>query len=63
MGDLPEDAHVSGSPKNPEVTFTVGFLNEKVEKTRLQAVPLSQLSLLCKKQNLASGKWPHENSG
>lgn len=30
MGDLPEDAHVSASPKNSEVTLTVGFLNDKV---------------------------------
>ena len=30
MGDLPEDAHVSASPKDSEVTLTVGFLNEKV---------------------------------
>ena len=30
MGDLPDDAHVSDSPKNTEVTLTVGFLNEKV---------------------------------
>ena len=31
MGDLPGDAHVSSSPKNPEVTLTIGFLNEKVK--------------------------------
>lgn len=30
MGDLPEDASVSSSPKNSEVTLTIGFLNEKV---------------------------------
>lgn len=30
MGDLPDDAHVSDSPKYTEVTLTVGFLNEKV---------------------------------
>jgi len=30
MGDLPEDADVSASPKNAEVTLTVGFLNDKV---------------------------------
>ena len=30
MGDLPEDANVASSPKNSEVTLTVGFLNEKV---------------------------------
>lgn len=30
MGDLPEDAHVSSSPKNPEVVLTIGFLNDKV---------------------------------
>lgn len=32
MGDLPDDAHVSDSPKNTEVTLTVGFLNEKVDE-------------------------------
>jgi len=32
MGDLPEDAHVSASPKNSEVTLTVGFLNDKVDE-------------------------------
>ena len=31
MGDLPGDASVSSSPKNPEVTLTIGFLNEKVK--------------------------------
>lgn len=31
MGDLPEDASVSSSPKHSEVTLTVGFLNEKVK--------------------------------
>lgn len=30
MGDLPEDAHVSASPKDSEVDLTVGFLNDKV---------------------------------
>ena len=30
MGDLPEDTHVSSSPKNPEVVLTIGFLNDKV---------------------------------
>ena len=30
MGDLPEDIHVSSSPKNPEVVLTIGFLNDKV---------------------------------
>nr|XP_058945910.1 cytosolic 5'-nucleotidase 3-like isoform X2 [Pocillopora verrucosa] len=32
MGDLPDDAHVSDSPKYTEVTLTVGFLNEKVDE-------------------------------
>lgn len=32
MGDLPEDASVSSSPKHSEVTLTVGFLNEKVDE-------------------------------
>lgn len=32
MGDLPGDASVSSSPKNPEVTLTIGFLNEKVDE-------------------------------
>lgn len=32
MGDLPEDANVASSPKNSEVTLTVGFLNEKVDE-------------------------------
>ena len=32
MGDLPDDASVSSSPKNSEVTLTVGFLNEKVRR-------------------------------
>ncbi|XP_029209322.2 cytosolic 5'-nucleotidase 3-like [Acropora millepora] len=32
MGDLPGDASVSSSPKNPKVTLTIGFLNEKVDE-------------------------------
>ncbi|KAM7448258.1 7-methylguanosine phosphate-specific 5'-nucleotidase [Porites harrisoni] len=32
MGDLPEDTHVSSSPKNPEVVLTIGFLNDKVNE-------------------------------
>ena len=35
MGDLPGDASVSSSPKNPEVTLTIGFLNEKVKHSRV----------------------------
>lgn len=57
MGDLPEDADVSASPKNAEVTLTVGFLNDKVwiclihvlfilfENKRSNAVPFLSLSL------------------
>ncbi|XP_078344696.1 cytosolic 5'-nucleotidase 3-like isoform X1 [Oculina patagonica] len=32
MGDLPDDAHVSASPKDSEVDLTVGFLNDKVDE-------------------------------
>lgn len=44
MGDLPEDTHVSSSPKNPEVVLTIGFLNDKVGKYLAFIVTLAPIS-------------------